>query len=340
MTPGGGHIDSIRFSTLGGKKFSVAAKQFILAASALENTRLLLVSNDVCKNGIGNENDLVGRFFMEHPHIFIGTLTPEPGEPYTDYYKTLNYDGNACNLGTVATLGFSESHMRRSRLLNASAFFVRRKDYKVEDRYFSEGALAWTRVMDVFNHTTAPKRSFFQDVKTALRNRDIAFNMIAKKIKAIKNPQTAVSVRAQIETAPNPDSRVLLSHHKDRFGMNRLSVDWRLTSLDLHSFHTFQKTLCAALENMGYSMRIFKHEFDDTGWPVTMLAGKHHMGTTRMHNDPKKGVVDASCRVHTADNLFVAGSSVFPTSGQANPMLTSLALTIRLSDHIKSIMNK
>ena len=75
--------------------------------------------------------------------------------------------------------------MRRGHLLNVSAFFVRRKDYKVDDRYFSKGALAWTRVMDVFNRTTAPKWSFFQDLNTALRHSDIAFNMMAKKIKGI-----------------------------------------------------------------------------------------------------------------------------------------------------------
>jgi choline dehydrogenase-like flavoprotein len=59
------------------------------------------------------------------------------------------------------------------------------------------------------------------------------------------------------------------------------------------------------------------------------------MGTTRMHDDPKQGVVDRNCRVHGIDNLFVAGSSVFPTGGAANPTLTLLALTLRLADHLR-----
>ena len=109
LSPNGKKVDSIKFSTLGGKTFHVVAKKFILAASALENTRLLLVSNDARPNGIGNENDLVGRFFMEHPHIFIGALIPKLSEPYVDYYKTLTYNERACNLGTVATLGFTEA---------------------------------------------------------------------------------------------------------------------------------------------------------------------------------------------------------------------------------------
>jgi choline dehydrogenase-like flavoprotein len=67
-----------------------------------------------------------------------------------------------------------------------------------------------------------------------------------------------------------------------------------------------------------------------------MTGGKHHMGTTRMHVDPKQGVVDPDCRVHGVGNLFIAGSSVFPTGGYANPTLTIVALAIRLADHLKS----
>jgi choline dehydrogenase-like flavoprotein len=59
------------------------------------------------------------------------------------------------------------------------------------------------------------------------------------------------------------------------------------------------------------------------------------MGTTRMNGDPKLGVVDTDCKVHGVDNLFVAGSSVFPTSGAANPTYTILALALRLSEHLR-----
>ena len=65
----------------------------------------------------------------------------------------------------------------------------------------------------------------------------------------------------------------------------------------------------------------------------------HPMGTTRMHSDPKKGVVDENCRVHGISNLFMAGSSVFPTTGFANPTLTIVALAIRLADHLKGLLS-
>jgi len=73
----------------------------------------------------------------------------------------------------------------------------------------------------------------------------------------------------------------------------------------------------------------------DTGWPASMTGGMHHAGTTRMHDDPREGVVNADCRVHDIANLYVAGSSVFPTMGAANPTLTIVALALRLADHLK-----
>jgi choline dehydrogenase-like flavoprotein len=54
-----------------------------------------------------------------------------------------------------------------------------------------------------------------------------------------------------------------------------------------------------------------------------------------MHSDPRQGVVDPDSKVHDIDNLYVAGSSVFPTGGSANPTLTLVALTLRLADHLK-----
>ena len=76
-------------------------------------------------------------------------------------------------------------------------------------------------------------------------------------------------------------------------------------------------------------------EDDAAGWRAAVTAGKHHMGTTPMHRDPACGVVDENSRVHGIGNLFVAGSSVFPTSGYVNPTLTIVALAIRLAEHIR-----
>ena len=91
--------------------------------------------------------------------------------------------------------------------------------------------------------------------------------------------------------------------------------------------------MAAALERSGFG-RFYKELLDDTP-PATTHGGYHHMGTTRMHSDPKQGVVDPNCQVHDVANLYIAGPSVFPTGGYANPILTIVALSVRLADHIK-----
>ena len=331
-------VDSIKFKTLNGKAFKVMAKIFILAASALENTRLLLVSNNIHKNGIGNRHDLVGRFFMEHPYIFCGVMVSNLPIENSDYYKVLDYNSSKSNQGIMGALGFTDDMMTREQLLNASAFFVRRKDYKVDDRYFTKGSLSLTQVMDTLNHTSAPGFKFFRNIKTVLQQGENTFNIILKRMRGLIDHKSWVAIQTQIETVPNPDSRVTLSGKKDYLGVNKLVLDWQLTQQDLDSFRKFQKILFDKLRRKGYAVRELRHELDETGWPVTMKIGKHHMGTTRMHNEPKKGVVDSNCRVHGVDNLYIAGSSIFPTSGQANPMLTIVALAIRLADYVKRII--
>jgi choline dehydrogenase-like flavoprotein len=89
------------------------------------------------------------------------------------------------------------------------------------------------------------------------------------------------------------------------------------------------------LTKFGLGRLVEDPSLDPEGWPVSLSSGMHHMGTTRMHDDPRQGVVDANCRVHDLANLYVAGSSVFPTGGVANPTLTNVALAIRLADHLK-----
>ena len=138
------------------------------------------------------------------------------------------------------------------------------------------------------------------------------------------------------EQAPNPDSRITLGSDRDSLGLRRVRLNWRLSDIDLKSAMRSQELLDQELSRSGLG-RLYV-ELDDETPPHRITGGWHHMGTTRMHNDPKKGVVDENCRLHGVSNLFVAGPSVFPTSGYANPSLTIVALAVRLADHIKSLM--
>ena len=138
------------------------------------------------------------------------------------------------------------------------------------------------------------------------------------------------------EQIPDPESRVTLSSEKDRFGQKLVQLNWKLSSEDMRSIRRTQKIIDEELQHAGIGR--LQIDLQDETPPLEITGGWHHMGTTRMHMDPKQGVVDENSRIHGMSNLYIAGPSVFPTCGCANPTLTIVALTIRLADHLKQTM--
>jgi choline dehydrogenase-like flavoprotein len=138
------------------------------------------------------------------------------------------------------------------------------------------------------------------------------------------------------EQTPNPDSRVSLTAERDPLGQQRVQLDWRLNAIDLRTITRAQEILDQALRRAGLGGLKIETRPDEI--PRDIHGGWHHMGTTRMHPDPKQGVVDSNCRVHGTSNLFVAGASTFPTVGYANPVLTTVAVVLRLADHLKTLI--
>jgi choline dehydrogenase-like flavoprotein len=153
-------------------------------------------------------------------------------------------------------------------------------------------------------------------------------------------PAEAGTLRAVAEQVPNADSRVRLSNDKDRFGLRRVAVDWRLSPLDKTTIRIVGLELGRyfALTNIGRIRLADWVLSDDDAVPGLEQGGYgtgfHHMGTTRMGGSPEDGVVDRNCAVFGVPNLYVAGSSVFRTVGYANPTLTIVQLTLRLADHL------
>lgn len=134
------------------------------------------------------------------------------------------------------------------------------------------------------------------------------------------------------ETSPNRDSRITLIDDKDRFGVPRVKGDWRLRDGDMASVDRAMALMGAAFGARGLGrVRILTPEDED----YAFNAAHHHMGTTRMHADPARGVANADARAHSVDNLYFGGSSLFTTPGSVTPTLTIAALAVRLADHLK-----
>ncbi len=327
-------IDSVRIGNLRGGRGVVRARVFVVAAGGLETPRLLLNSRGVQSQGLGNQEDLVGRFFMEHPHARAGRVFP------TQLWRLLNLLPRTHRQDGLryAALGrLSETLQEREGILNSSfTLSVRRhQGTRMPPGKWLFNAIKWKVPHD---HRGRSVWWLHRRAKRAFAER---FGLASRWLRATSGRQ-GLYVVARAEQAPNPDSRVLLSDARDAFGLPQIALDWRFLDVDKRSLHVLMGALDQELQrlSLGHAEPSPWLEEAETPWEVDPLisshpvGGYHHIGTTRMAASPKSGVVDADCRVHGLGNLYVAGSSVFPTSGWANPTLTILALSLRLGDHL------
>ena len=142
-------------------------------------------------------------------------------------------------------------------------------------------------------------------------------------------------IHSLVEQSPDPSNRIMLQEQTDTFNQRKTKLLWRWNELDLRSIRQAQQIFREELAAAGIGT--FTPVEEAIGAPSRRFSSPHHfLGTTRMHDDPRKGVVNANCQVHDVPNLYIAGSSVFPTGGFANPTLTIVALTLRLGTHLLS----
>ena len=138
------------------------------------------------------------------------------------------------------------------------------------------------------------------------------------------------------EQFPNPDSRITLSDRHDQFGMRIPRIDWRVSEHEARAMRQITELMVEQLSRMGIEPPVLEEWVRDRAmFPQTFRDVAHPTGTTRMADDPVRGVVDAQCQVHGVNGLFIGGSSVFPTSGHANPTQMIVALAVRLADTLK-----
>jgi choline dehydrogenase-like flavoprotein len=319
-------IDDLRVRTLEGKEHRVRARQYVLACGTIQNARLLLASNARAAAGLGNAHDLVGRYFMEHLEMPSGQLLltarrPPPMSMYSFEFGKTKARGE---------LALSAESQRAHRLLNATVSLT--------------PAALEAPPMSTFEQFPPDSMPSFRGVARADSAAPIIEpNETARRpAVAAAEPPRLFALLTRQEQAPNRDSRVTLAPERDAMGMPRVRLDWRLTPLDRRSFRGFYEVLGRDLGRRGIG-RVRMHDWvlepESAAWPKSLGGGWHHMGTTRMHPDARRGVVDASCRVHGIANLYVAGAAVYPTAGCANPTLTLVALSLRLSDHLKGALS-
>jgi choline dehydrogenase-like flavoprotein len=332
--PDGHTATGLRLKTLDGRELRIRARAVVLAAGGIETPRLLLLSRRAVPQGLGNQHDLVGRFFTEHLYMDSGELVLSNGWRRSRFYS-IHHSPKAPPTRIEAVLAVSEARQRYEGLLRAAFLFPPR--WRTGPAYYSAGVTSLVHLVRLVRMGHLPYQ-WREHTRSVLGGLDNVLTATQRRMLRRAEPANRTMVRAFAEQSPNYDSRVQLSSRCDPLGRNLVRLDWRLKDTDLYSMRRAHEILAAELERADLGHLEAQLDAEDAEWPSRLTGGFHHMGTTRMHTDPRQGVVDADCRVHATSNVYVAGSAVFPTAGYANPTLTIVALALRLADHLRAAL--
>jgi choline dehydrogenase-like flavoprotein len=321
------NVSSIRELTiknLADKEHKVRARTFVLACCAIQNARLLLASNKQAQKGLGNDNDLVGRYFMEHLEMNAADLYL-PKARSLDLYRLQFFYTKI-----RAELALTSKKQEELRVLNGTAALD-----PVEKTAETEPAESDAGPPDTSQTEEDPAASLkgWEEAEKYFHS--------GKYLKEKFSRVRQYMLFTRMEQSPNQSSRVMLNNDRDALGVQRVSLNWQLTELEKRSYRKFIETIGVACGLTGTGrvrLHEWLHDEADASWPSHLAGGWHHMGTTRMSENASSGVVDKNCKVHGVENLFIAGSSCFPTAGSANPTYTIVALTLKLADHLKGLM--
>ena len=288
---------------------------------------MLLASRGQCSKGVGNAHDLVGRYFGDHLHVPIGEI--EIADPSVAHFFQPHISANYRVRGGLA---LTEASRCEHRLLGIAITL-----HNADDPHDLLSPPRWKGGYEsLMLLARSALRGRLPDspiwhTSRLIRHIDEAIALAYKRIRRPVARRLLIGLRA--EQSPCAESRITLATDCDRFGMPMADLHWRISEVDLQSITKTQRLIAASLCHE----RVYMYPRNGReGWSDKLQPGAHHMGTTRMHAEPTHGVVDADCRVHGTTNLYVTGSSVFPTGGWVPPTLTIVALAVRLASAIRA----
>jgi len=326
-TESGAAVKAVEFAAKSGRRWSLPTSTVVVCAGAVENARLLLSSDDVVAQGVGNDNDLVGRFLMDHPRAFVARFEMKPGRAALNnfgMFKSRAAGANRYQLG----VRLSPAVQRSEQLPNCAIYLA----------MFNAGPddPPW----DALKRFVRREANVREDLRAILMNTGLIFRGLRDYFilhRGLPHKLDAINLEVMCEQLPNPDSRLTLSERRDRFGMRIPRIDWRVSEAEARAVQRITGLMVEQLSRMGLEPPVVEEWVRDGAmFPDTVRDIAHPTGTTRMADDPACGVVDARCQVHGVEGLFMAGSSVFPTAGHANPTQMIVALAVRLADTLKA----
>lgn len=318
----GKRVESLSVRAVGQPAFKLRARIYVLATHGIESARLLLDSNDVHKQGIGNQFDHVGRYFMEHPKMTSGRLVP------SKRFLSMYNGGNAHQVMRNINIGLSKEVMLREGVLDYYCRFLPVPAHqKTQDAAQQLRDAFWkpadARALRALNKLVGDLPATFDYLFARWQSRlDEASDSIE------------LELDQRIEQAPNPLSRITLSNERDALGCRKAILNWHFNELDYKTYATGQRILVSELTRLGWG-RFIAPPLSPKGIDSLVLGNRHHIGTARMSAKPQDGVVNTDLRVHSVENLFVTGSAIFTNGGHAVPTMIIMAFAMRLAEHLQ-----
>ncbi|MGW6124031.1 GMC oxidoreductase [Nocardia sp. NPDC055165] len=323
----GAHVNSVEVTGAGGRVRTVEARVFVLAAGGIATPRLLLASRRTVVGGIGNRYDQVGRCLMDHRSGVVATLRPAQARAALDRFGKYVVKSARGKHTFLHGMALSPAVQRRESLVNCALWL---QEITADDdpwdsaKRLLRGRVRWQDLRIMLSDTGL--------VASGARRRSVDGAGLPHRL-------VHVEVRAVVEQTPDSDSRVRLSTRTDPLGMPLPQVDWRISDQEDRTVRRATALLVGEFARLGLpEPQVVPTALPDSTDPLPLTDCAHPSGTTRMSADPRHGVVDQHCRVHGVDNLYIAGSSVFPTNGHVNPTLTVIALAVRLADTLRAAL--
>jgi choline dehydrogenase-like flavoprotein len=323
----------------GAEGFGVRARHYVLAGGGIENARMLLVSNEQRPKGIGNEHDLVGRYFMEHPHIRWGHFMSDGPDGFVALHNPRTAQ-EAVALGLtdrsrqvpIAGLAIARDLQERERIL-ASRSWIK----PVGAAGFGPGTQVLHDLTFWFRKGRVPP-NIMRGMGVMARNGGEVAQAIRSRLQPARNGPCIFNIDTIVEQDPRFDNRVTLDHRRDPFGLPRARLEWRVGPMAERTLLETKRLIESGLLDSGLASApgLDRGRANRLERGEQVRCVRHHMGTTRMAENERSGVVNSDGRVFGVHNLYVAGSSIFPTGGNDMPTMTIVAMARRLAGHLES----
>jgi nucleoside-diphosphate-sugar epimerase/choline dehydrogenase-like flavoprotein len=323
----GTRLESIEIASAPDKRTTVTARAAVLCAGGVENARIMLYSNRVQERGVGNAHDLVGRYFMDHPRDLrlLARFDLHDAARARSLFGPQRLRGDMKRHEVAYGFALSPERQRREGLLNCSAM-------PYEAPAADDPLLAARRLI------ARPRTQQRLNAKRLLSRPGIVARGLGARVTSqrVMHKLDRIGFLISSEQVPDRDSRISLSERRDRLGLPISRIDWRIAPEEKASQASLATTIASEFQRLGLPrVELADWVRNEDHENATLIDSCHPIGATRMAPDPRHGVVDANCGVHGVEGLYVAGSSVFPTGGYANPTLMIVALAVRLAHRLR-----